>query len=266
MARNGPPVSVFGFGSNDSNWLSPPLSRTINTCFFLASICGGDARLRPVARRGRCPPRRPACWTSSVRRETGGSANDRRRFSSSKSFEASVIQTKLGRSHQRPHELLDRQRTIGRRRLRCSSTTAISSASDGARGLQGRARRRARPVAIISRAARSGCRSAAQARRRSMSALARNNACGSEAWNSPSGRPGRTAEQLDELRHALRPLGLAGLFSRGFVGLAGSRLLRASFLTGFVFAERFVNLAFERRFVAGRPHEATQTVARDRAP
>jgi len=64
MARKGPPVSVFGLGSQVSSWLAPPASQTTSICFWPLAIsavaeaptngANPDARPRPAS-----PPRKP---------------------------------------------------------------------------------------------------------------------------------------------------------------------------------------------------------------
>ena len=43
IARKGPPVVVFGFGSQLSSWLSPPWSQNVRTRFCLGRNCSAAA-------------------------------------------------------------------------------------------------------------------------------------------------------------------------------------------------------------------------------
>src|SRR4051794_27070141 len=61
--RNGPPVSVFGLGSQVSSWLAPPASQITSTCrCFLASSAAIDGLVKPEKPAPRPAPR-PAAAT-----------------------------------------------------------------------------------------------------------------------------------------------------------------------------------------------------------
>ena len=70
--RNGPPVSVFGLGSQVSSWLAPPASQITRTCFcFRASSAETDGEGQPREARRRGPPPPPRLRGTTAARPCG---------------------------------------------------------------------------------------------------------------------------------------------------------------------------------------------------
>src|SRR5215204_4051193 len=72
IALNGPPVSVFGFGSHDSSWLSPPSRKTTSTRFCALESSFAAAGLANPPRPGAAVA--PSDVPRNDRRETVWSA------------------------------------------------------------------------------------------------------------------------------------------------------------------------------------------------